>query len=134
MGIVTKICFKMSKLLNMFSLIVVCFTTVVLAADGELEIQPVGLVNPEHIEMTRPDKAIANFLIDIEVQLRKGILPDGWKKRNGVKLSRGRCEHKEKCWNDSYWGGIVCNCMECCQFYCGSPGAWKTWEKWGDTC
>ena len=59
----------MSKLLNMFSLIVVCFTTVVLAADGELEIQPVGLVNPEHIERTRPDKAIAKILLDIEVQV-----------------------------------------------------------------
>ena len=59
----------MSKLLNRFSLIVVCFSAVILADDGELEIQPVGIVNSEDRERTRPDKAIANFLLDIEVQV-----------------------------------------------------------------
>ena len=59
----------MPKLLNMFSLNVVCFSAVILADDGGFEKQPVGTVNPEGIERTRQEKAIATFLLDIEVQV-----------------------------------------------------------------
>ena len=61
---------------------------------------------------------------------------------------KARCEYEEECYRSDidnyllhlgylqyvsrsgYWGGIVCDCRECCNNYCSLPTSWVSWSCW----
>jgi len=32
------------------------------------------------------------------------------------------------CFKDEFWGGIVCDCFECCRLNCRYAEAWDKWH------
>merc|ERR1711971_53292 len=109
----------------------VCFTLLIslsfgLPGDGEeyREIQ-------QEIEQISRDREIGNYFNRVQNQISDNSLSGSAENLNDEDISgrdqTARCAYEENCYRSGYWGGIVCDCRECCEGNCNYEWNWVSW-------
>merc|ERR1711994_295722 len=84
----------------------------------------------QEIEQISRDLEIEHYLSRVESQISDNSLsgsPENFNDENVSGRQQARCQYEEDCYKSGYWGGIVCDCSECCAGDCNLPWNWVSW-------
>merc|ERR1712228_400145 len=111
---------------------VFCFAIISFHAETK---QLNGKTNEIQSEIQRSERnlQVLSHLTALESQLgeaddRKADIKEASDDKGDETEGRQSCLYEENCYKSGYWGGLVCDCQECCPpSNCNLPWNWQKW-------
>jgi len=112
---------------------VFCFAIISFHAETK---QLNGKTNEIQSEIQRSERnlQVLSHLTSLESQLgeaddRKADIKEASDDKGDETEGRQSCLYEENCYKSGYWGGLVCDCQECCPpSNCNLPWNWQKWS------